>query len=457
MTRRSGRPTFALLVLLVAAGGGAATAAAGTFAGSATTAVRAFDLVQQPIGDQQAVRSYRPLDQSVVLGFAELGRAGRWSVDVSLRGRVDLATGRSGGEDDFDVLVAQARWRSRADLLHLTVGRQQSITGLGWRVFDGVRADFPKLRRADFFLFAGLPQEPFENGTPDLDSFTWGAGAAVRFPGLGRLGFDGVVRRFEDRTTEETVGLDLDLKRGRTSFGANADYSVLLDRFGETAVVLSRELPKGHGLEARWTRVEPVFSADSVWAVFASNPYDELRLSWDRRGPRGLDLGAFVSAESYEDTELPGEQDFRRAAFTVAWTGAGTRRASHRGEAGWQDGFSGSRLGGRYDVDADVVPRVRVGGGASIHRYENLYRLTDADQTVSLRARVAYDHFGRWTLAVEAQQLWGRDRDTLRGSLVFSAKLGAARRERPWWGDPWGPAWGGGVAPRGGAATEAVE
>ena len=107
-------------------------------------------------------------------------------------------------------------------------------------------------------------------------------------------------------------------------------------------------------------------------------------------------------------------------------------------------------------MDLDVAPRVRLGGGASVYSYENVYRLTDSDQTVGLRARLAYDHFGRWSLAVEAQQFLGRDRDTLRGTLVFSAKLGAARRQRPWWGDPWGPAWGAGTAPRRGpnAPTE---
>jgi len=430
-------------------------ARAGTFAGSATTVFRAFDLVQVPIDGQQKVRTYRPLDQTFVLSFADFGRDGRWSADVELRGRVDLATGREGGEDDFDVMVAQVRWRAPSDVVHLTIGRQQSITGLGWRVFDGVRADFPKLARADFFLFAGLPQEPFENGAPDGGSFTWGAGAAARFPGWGRLSLDGVLRRFDGVTTEETAGFDLDLGHRRTRVGVNADYSVLLDRFGETAAVVRQELKGGHAIEGRWTRVEPIFDADSIWAVFESNPYDELRLAWEYRGPKGLAVGAYVSDESYEDTDFPGQQDIQRAAVTFSREGKGTRRLSQRGEAGWQDGFSGSRLGGRYDVDVDLAPRVRLGGGAAVHRYENVYRLTDSDETVTVRARLAYDHFGRWTLALEGQQFFGRDRDTTRGTLVFSTKLGAARRERPWWGDPWGPAWGGGVSPRRGPATTA--
>ena len=78
------------------------------------------------------------------------------------------------------------------------------------------------------------------------------------------------------------------------------------------------------------------------------------------------------------------------------------------------------------------------------------------DEEVALRARLSYDHHGRFDVAVSVDQYLGRDRDTTRGQLIFRAKLGRARRERPWWGGQWGAAWAGGSAPRS-ESSEAVE
>ena len=99
-------------------------------------------------------------------------------------------------------------------------------------------------------------------------------------------------------------------------------------------------------------------------------------------------------------------------------------------------------------MDVDLNPRWRVGGGVSINRYQNAFRLTDADQDYALRARLSYDHFGRFDVALGLDQYLGRDRDTLRAQLIVRTKLGAARRQRPWWGGHWRPGWNGGAATR---------
>jgi hypothetical protein len=426
----------------------ACTAFAGTFQGDATTIFRVYDLVHDAdqLDGVQRVRTYRPLDQYLRLSWDQLGAREGWSVDVSLRGRVDLASGKEGVQEDFQVLHAHATWRSPRGTLDLSFGRLRSVVGLGWHAFDGARLDFRRLRRAQFFVQAGLPIPLGENEEPDWSGFTWGAGATFIAPEHGRLGFDYELRRFDGVTTEETLGVDAELSAGRFELAANADYSVPNDRFGETAAVLRCGLARAQFLEARFTRVEPVLPTDSIFAVFTINAYSETRLSWERRGPKGLDVGAFVSWEDYEDTGLEGEQDIQRAAATMRHEGS--RRARHRGELGWQSGWSGDDLALRYDVDLDVTARLRVGGGVSVSRYENAYRLDEEDEEAVLRARVWYDHFGRWDLAIGIDQYWGRDRDTTRGQLVFRTKLGAARRERPWWGGHWGAAWAGGSAPR---------
>jgi len=432
--------SLGLLLALVAA---ASPSFAGVFSGDATTILRIYDLVQDPdlLPGPDRVTSYRPLDQYLRLSWDQLGARKAWTVDLSFRGRVDLGGGRE-IEEDFRVLHAQASWRSPKGSVDLAFGRLRSVVGLGWQTFDGLRLDFRKHRRLKLFVQAGLPVDLAASGEPDTDGFTWAGGLTYSSPERGSVGIDYEMRRFDGLTTEETFGLDFEYAAGRFSLTGNADYSVPNDRFGETTAVASWRMQSAQRFEARVTRIEPVLPTDSIFAVFTINPYTETRLTWERRGR--VDVGAFVSFENYENTDLGTEEDIRRAAVTLRFDGP--RRARHRGEIGWQSGFSGDRLGFRYDIDYDLNPRWRLGGGASLNRYENAFRLTEADEELALRARLSYDHHGRYDVALSVDQYLGRERDTTRGQLIFRAKLGSARRERPWWGGHWGGAWAGGSA-----------
>lgn len=424
-----------------------AEAEAGRFSGHQTTILRVYDLIQDPERPEgvEKVTSYRPLDAFLRLSWDELGARRAWTVDVSLRGRVDLGGGRE-TQEDFRVLHAEASWRAPSGLLHLSFGRLRDVVGLGWRSYDGLRLDFREHRHWKGFVQAGLPVDLADSGAPEDDGFTWAAGLDWVSPRRGSIGLDYHVRRLGGTLLEETAGLDFVLETKRFRLAGNADYSIPNDRFGETAV-LAQWRPRGsHRLEARVTRVEPVLPLDSIWAVFTINPYTETRLSWERRDRRGVDWGAFVSHESYEETGFPGGTDIDRAALTVRFEGP--RRARHRGELGWQEGWSGDRLAARWDVDVDLNPRWRVGGGVSVNRYENAFRLTDSDEDVALRARLSYDHFGRFDVALGLDQYLGRDRDSLRAQLIVRTKLGAARRQRPWWGGHWRPGWSGGAPTR---------
>jgi hypothetical protein len=441
-------PSSLLLLLAVPA-----SVPAGSFSGDATTIFRVYDLVQDPelLEGPERVTPYRPLDQYLRLSWDELGARGAWTVDVSARGRTDLG-GDPETQEDFRILHAKVSWRSPRRLVDLSFGRLRSVVGLGWQGFDGLRLDFRKHRLVKLFVQAGLPVDLADSGAPGDDGFTWAGGIAFNSPRHGSVGLDYELRRFDGLTTEETFGLDFDFASGRFSLAGNADYSVPNDRFGETTVVAAWRLERAQRLEARVTRIEPVLPTDSIFAVFTINPYTETRLSWERRGK--VSLGAFVSRENYENTDREGDEDISRAAVTLRFDKP--RRAKHRAEMGWQDGFSGDRLGLRYDMDYDLNPRWRLGGGASLNRHENAFRLTEADEEVALRARLSYDHHGRFDVAVSVDQYLGRDRDTTRGQLIFRAKLGRARRERPWWGGQWGAAWAGGSAPRS-ESSEAVE
>ncbi len=415
----------------------AAPAGAVEFSGTATTIARAFDLLHvelrendQPI---RRVTPYLPVDQLLTLRWDDAGRRGAWSFDISARYRDDLAGGQSRWQDDdADLLLARARWRSREGLLGLTLGRQQSITSFGWHAFDGARVDFDRAPRMRGFVQAGIPVDLFGGGAPDASDFTWATGVTGILPRAGSIGVDYEIRRDDGHVMEETAGLDAAFRVKRTNIAANADYSLLLATFGETSVSVAQEVRRRHVVEGRFTRVRPVFPADSLFAVFELNAQDESRLTYEFRGDSGLRVGGFVAREDFEDADLAGPQGIRRLAATLRWEGA--RRGVHRSELGWQDGFSGGRVAIAHDSDWALNPRWRVGTGLSIHRFDNRFRLKESDEVVTARARLRHDHDGRWHLALQAEQHVGRDRNTLRGTLVFGVNFGDTRGDLPWWG-----------------------
>lgn len=419
--------------------------------GRATTVVRLHDLHLPEFED---VRSFRSVDEIVHLSLRDLGRRRAWDVDVTLRGRLDLATGVGSAQEDLQVLVARASTLLRGGDLRLTIGRQRSLTGLGWSPYDGVRLDVRGLRRARFFVFAGLPVETGRHAWPDADGHAYGAGASVSWPRRGSFGLDYELRNREGTTVEEAVGADLRLEAARTRFVANADYSLLQATFARADVALEQRVGRRHSLEARVTRTRPVFPADSILAVFVSNPSTETRLSYAFRGKQDLEIGFFVSREDFRDTKNPDvpavderdlPEDIERVAVSASFDGP--RRGRHFIEAGWQRGWSGTRLGGRADSDVDLVKGLRIGGGVSVHRYQNLHGLTAEDEQVSFRLRLSHDHRARWQLSGSVEYFLGQERDSLRGVVVFSVNLGEARRRRPWWGGLFDRSWPGG-APR---------
>ena len=424
-------PALALSLALVAV---FAIPARAEFGGNISFVGRAFDKLETLPGTQ-GVRSWRSADTYARLSWDDLGKQHAWTVDTSLRYRLDWGTGKTVNDHDLDVLIARATWRSPARLLGLQLGRIQSLTGRGWKSFDGARLDFPKLPHLRVFVFAGLPVQLAESGAPDIGTFTWGTGVTGILPHHGSIGVDYELRKFGSITAEETAGFDASFRFGDTEISANADYDMVMDSFGETAIVVGQSIGAQHHLEARAVRVQPITPVDSIISAFDVNGYDEARLSYEfDAGPemKDLALGGYVSRENYVDTDLAGQQDIQRASVTARWTGR--REARHRSEAGWVDGWSGSRLALRHDSDWGLTPRMRIGVGASFQDFENFARLTDRDQIYAMRARLAHDHDGRWSIAAEVEQYIGRDRDTLRGMLTFGKRFGIARNERPWWG-----------------------
>ena len=448
--RRPISPASLVRVLVVALAAAHVPPARAEFGGNVSMVARAFDKLETLDGLQRCV-SYRPVDMYTRLSWDDLGKRHAWAIDTSVRYRLDWGTGKVQDDHDLDVLIARATWRSPSRLLGLQLGRIQSVTGLGWKSFDGARLDFPKLPHLRVFVVAGLPVELAESGAPDTGSFTWGTGVVGMFPHHGSIGVDYELRRFGDLTTEETAGFDAAAQFGNTHVAVNADFDMVMDEFGETALVLGQDIARKHHVEARVVRVQPVTPIDSVFAVFDVNGYDEARLAYEFNADSGLSIGGAISREDYVDTELTGDQDIDRVSATARWNGH--HEARHRSELSWLDGWTGSRLALRHDSDWGLTPRLRIGLGASFQEFENFARLTASDQIYAVRTRLVHDHDGRWSVGAEIEQYFGRERDTLRGMLTVGARFGSARHERPWWGGRLRGGWAPPMTP-GGAASE---
>jgi hypothetical protein len=439
------RLSRALVVLLVAG-----AAVAGELSGSATTVIRAFDVLHVEIAQQQGgavprVLELRPVDQYLSLAWDELGRARAWTIDASLRWRMDLAgdphfdpqfptsdLSNEWQDDDLDLRTLRARWTSSHGLIGLSLGRQPTLVGLGWSAFDGARLDFPRAPHVKAFVQAGLPLETWDYGSPDDKGFTWGAGVTGVFPHHGSLGVDYELVRSHGIELEENAGLDLGLRFASTRVAATVDYSLLQDIFGETSVELEHAFHRRHVLTASFARVVPIFRSDEIWSVFEVNGYDEQRLAYEWRGAGRLQIGGTLVREDYDHAELGGLRTISRAAATLRYEGR--HEAVHRSEIGWQHGWSGDRIALKHDSDWAVTRRLRAGAGASIHRYDNRYRLVEEDEVIAVRGRLEVVGEARWTLGLEVEQYFGRDRDATRASLSFTTRFGRRRDELPWWG-----------------------
>jgi hypothetical protein len=128
--------------------------------------------------------------------------------------------------------------------------------------------------------------------------------------------------------------------------------------------------------EARYSF--PSFDGDSIWNVFSSEPYWDLRLAYDVHPGRGpLRASARVFWRRFQssdvDTLAPGE--IVETAIVAAGASAGARRvlgdrAALRREGFFEDGYGGLRAGGDLSGRVRLTRRLAAEGRASLIRFE---------------------------------------------------------------------------------------
>ncbi len=252
------------------------------------------------------------------LGFTAwgLGMHGL-SATVQMRGRTEptgeFAWPRS--DDPFDMLLAYAEL-SR-ERYRIRMGRQRTLSGLGFASFDGVDVltrPAGWLRVEGFggrSLARGLEEprhralEGIETFLPDPDALIVGGGLEVEAGASGAaLRYQREIWRDRSALVSERASLDLSSRRLRPlSLQASVDYDFAFGRVGRAHATLRLPIERARlMLEVTGRRYLPYFELWTIWGYFNPVAYHEaaLHVGWTPSERAGLwILGAW---RRYDDT-----------------------------------------------------------------------------------------------------------------------------------------------------------
>lgn len=243
------------------------------------------------------------------------------SATVLLRGRLD-----AGGtfewprsDDPFDAILAYAEL-SRADY-RLRLGRQRTLSGLGFSAFDGLEARYSPLDWLTLDGYGGRSlarglEEPrhealsaLESFVPDQEAWLFGAAARMRAragTGVG-LRYQREILTNRGALISERASVDARTAALRPVLleGA-ADWDVAFGRLGKAH--LTAQLPVADRdlvLEATARRYLPYFELWTIWGFFSPVGYAEAELQ-ARWAPRpGTTLWGSAALRDYEETDAP--------------------------------------------------------------------------------------------------------------------------------------------------------
>ncbi|HET9441646.1 MAG TPA: hypothetical protein VFO52_15825 [Longimicrobiales bacterium] len=282
------------------------------------------------------------------------------SATVFLRARQDLA-----GEftwprydDPFDAVLAYAELAR--ERYRLRLGRQRSLTGLGFYSFDGISAYVTAIDWLNIELYGGRSlaralEEPrrealegIENFIPDNEAWLIGAAAELH----ARNGMAGTMRYqrelWSDRAALISERASADFRSsllGLLNVEAAADYDVAYNRIGKAHVTLQRQLMQNRlSLEATGRRYLPFFELWTIWGVFSPVAYHEAELQAGYSINPRFDVWGRAGIRKYEDAD---------AAIFIAPAEDQTVNLALRGRGRW---------GEKLTVDAEY--RMERGYGA---------------------------------------------------------------------------------------------
>lgn len=242
------------------------------------------------------------------------------SATVLVRGRGDLAGDFAwpGSQDAFDAILAYAELQRSAYRVRL--GRQRTLSGLGFSGFDGLELAVVPTQgiRAELYggrsLARGL-SEPRHEALQGIESFVLDQNAYL-FGGflqaIPRRGTT-VGVRYQREIWADRVGLvseraSVDVRSdlpGSFRVNGSLDYDWAFDRIGKAHVTLQSRLPDDWGwLELAGRRYVPYFELSTIWGFFSPTAYHEAEVEASVVRFQPVTVWASAGVRQYGDPEI---------------------------------------------------------------------------------------------------------------------------------------------------------
>jgi len=260
-----------ILALLIITAWPAGNAKSVEISGQASTVLEWYDAAQE--------NTSLPLFQYLQLQALDLGGKG---YNFHLYGRVgaDL-TGNDliGEEDGSDANRLYYAYLDRknflAQNLDMRLGRQFIVTTAGASLMDGLRLDYKLRDKYRFSLFGGGDVAYYE-GYQNEDAVTGGKISGHFFDALD-VGLSSVFKWNDGLLSHELFGLNLDYDwHHYLSLQNETQYDYLSDRISYFSLDAKQHLSSAWTLDIGYLYSLPVFSATSIYSVFAVDEYQEL-------------------------------------------------------------------------------------------------------------------------------------------------------------------------------------
>ncbi len=320
-------------------------------------------------------------------------------VDVSLRFDSDFGgylvnrpTGvneiRELSQSQLDILYAFIGGRNVGGRVDFQLGRQIHFDQLDFYAFDGADVLVRVNRAFGVEAFAGTEvtgELPLSSPIYSLDGTSSGsrdpatrpdqsealrplAGAALVAGGISqrwsaRLGYrrtwSATVDRLPDEPTsainQEMVSLTAFCAwKDRVYLSGGLRFNLLLGQFDDEQLLLRLRLAGRQWLTLEHSYLAPNFDGDSIWNVFASGAYRDLRAGYEvGLGPEVKAYArAFVRFWSGDDRSTGGN-------LGAVWRRG---RGLLRGDGYWDDGYGGRKLGGDVSARFALRPSLELEG-----------------------------------------------------------------------------------------------
>lgn len=279
-------------------------------------------------------------------------------------------------DDAFDAILAYADFAR--ERYRVRLGRQRTISGLGFYSFDGVDARFEATSALGIEGYAGrslaraLEQprssalRPIESFIPDEDVWLLG-GAAELNTKLHSLGLRYQRELWADRAAlvSERAALDFSTRAlSPLSIEGAADYDVAFGRLGKAHLTMRMPIDSRVNAELSGRRYLPFFELWTIWGVFSPVAYHEAEAQGSWAANAWLGVSGSVGMRKYEDTDAPvfeGNPEDETRFFTLRARGVASPKLVLDGEVRWDNGF-GAYLGS-FELSASwqAVEQLRLG------------------------------------------------------------------------------------------------